>query len=84
MEKLVIKRDGRTEEFIKEKIVVSCTKCGVPPNDARVIADIVEQEITFPVKSDKIMEIILRELAKRDKEWVTNWEIYEHAVKKRH
>ena len=38
----VVKRDGRMEEFIPEKIVVSVLKAGAPPDVARMIAKKVE------------------------------------------
>ncbi|MEM4462518.1 MAG: ATP cone domain-containing protein, partial [Candidatus Bathyarchaeia archaeon] len=41
----VVKRDGRREEFIPEKIVVSCLKSGASLDSARKIAKIVEGRI---------------------------------------
>jgi transcriptional repressor NrdR len=38
----VIKRDGSKEEFIPEKIVVSCLKAGASSEVARKIAKIIE------------------------------------------
>jgi transcriptional repressor NrdR len=79
----VIKMDGRKEKFIREKIIVSCVKTGAPIDIARKIADIVEKEIKSPIKTEEIKRIVLRELARRDKEWADNWYLYDKAVKKR-
>jgi transcriptional repressor NrdR len=42
---VVIKRDGSKEEFIPEKIVVSCLKAGATLEVARKIAKIVEAKL---------------------------------------
>jgi hypothetical protein len=41
----VTKRDGRTEDFVYEKVVVSCIKSGAPVDVAREIAKGVEKEL---------------------------------------
>ena len=43
MPKFVIKRDGRKEEFIPEKIVVAAVKSGAPVDKAREIAEKVKK-----------------------------------------
>ena len=81
--KTVIKIDGRKEDFIKEKIIVSCLKCGATIEAAREIADKLEKNIKFPVKTTEIRDLVLKELAKKDKDWANNWYLYDKAVKKR-
>lgn len=41
----VLKRDGRQEEFVPEKIVVSCIKAEATPDVARKIVKIVEARL---------------------------------------
>ena len=43
MPKTVIKKDGKKESFIKEKIVVSTVKSGAPLHVARNIAEKIEK-----------------------------------------
>ena len=79
----VTKANGRQEEYVKEKVVVSCVKCGAPPETARAIADKVEENVKFPTKTIEIKNIVLQELDKIDDTWSDNWDIYDKAVKKR-
>ncbi|MFX0069234.1 MAG: ATP cone domain-containing protein [Promethearchaeota archaeon] len=81
--KKVIKMDGREEDFIREKIVVSCVKCGAPIDVARDIAKKVEKELKSPAKTTDIKKFVLRELAEIDKDWANNWYLYDRAVKRR-
>ena len=41
----VTKQDGRTEPFIREKLVVSAFKSGATPEDARAIAQQIESRL---------------------------------------
>lgn len=84
---LVVKRDGRQEEFIPEKIVVSCIKAGAPPDIARKIAKIVEGRIlesgATTIEARELARMILELLRKENEEWYRNWIIFDKAVKKR-
>ncbi len=51
MPKTVIKRDGKKEPFIKEKIVVSTVKTGAPVDIARGIADKIEKHPEENIKT---------------------------------
>ncbi|MEM4678262.1 MAG: ATP cone domain-containing protein, partial [Acidilobaceae archaeon] len=83
----VLKRDGRQEEFIPEKIVVSCIKAGAPPDVARKIAKIVEARIlesgVNTVEAKELARMILDLLRKENEEWYRNWIIFDRAVKRR-
>ena len=85
----VAKRDGRTEDFVIEKVVVSMVKSGAPADVAREIAKNIESEATgisavaVGIPTEDIRTKILGELRKRNPEWEENWLIYDRAVKKR-
>ncbi|MDT7870234.1 MAG: ATP cone domain-containing protein [Thermoproteus sp.] len=82
----VVKRDGREEEFIPEKIVVSVLKAGAPLDVARRIARKVECAVSDSetVTARDIAKVILAELKKANEEWYRNWIIFDKAVKRRH
>ncbi|KUO87244.1 MAG: ATPase [Thermoproteus sp. JCHS_4] len=82
----VVKRDGREEEFIPEKIVVSVLKAGAPLDVARRIARKVECAVSDSetVTARDIAKAILAELKKANEEWYRNWIIFDKAVKRRH
>ncbi len=81
----VRKRDGRIEEFIPEKLVVSMIKAGAPPDVAREIARKIEERIKDKeeVHTNELREMVLKELKERNKEWYDNWIVFDRAVKKR-
>ena len=85
----VTKRDGRTEDFIIEKVVVSMVKSGAPADVAREIARNVESEATgispvaVGIPTEDIRTKVLEELRKRNPEWEKNWLVYDRSVKKR-
>ena len=79
----VSKRDGRTEEFIPEKIVTSAVKAGATPKAAREIADEVRQEAGGTISTGQIRDRVLRGLESRNPDWRRNWEVYDQAVKRR-
>ncbi|HDI75539.1 MAG: ATP-binding protein [Thermoprotei archaeon] len=79
----IVKRDGRVEDFVKEKIVVSCYKAGAPLDVAREIADEVEKKIHEGMSTDEIRELVLKELERRNPEWRGNFELYDILVKGR-
>ncbi len=82
---VVIKRDGREEEFIPEKIVVSCLKAGATLEVARKIAKIIEGEALKKEKisAKEITKLILEYLKKENEEWYRNWIVFDRAVKRR-
>ena len=79
----VKKRDGRREDFVVEKVVVSMVKAGAPVEVAREIAGKVEAEAKEGMATEEIRSVVLGELRRRDPEWERNWLIYDRAVKKR-
>ncbi|MFZ8807481.1 MAG: ATP cone domain-containing protein [Pyrobaculum sp.] len=81
----VIKRDGREEEFIPEKIVVSVLKAGAPVDVARRIAKKVECMVMERenVTAKELTRYILAELKKVNEEWYRNWIVFDQAVKRR-
>jgi len=83
----VVKRDGSKEEFIPEKIVVSCLKAGAPVDVARKIAKIVEAKLleqnVKEVSARELTRMILNLLKKENEEWYRNWIIFDRAIKRR-
>jgi len=79
----VVKRDGREEEFVKEKIVVSCYNAGAPLEVAREIAEEISKKVEEGTTTDEIREMVLEELGKRNLEWRGNYELYDTLVKGR-
>ncbi len=79
----VVKRDGRREEFVPEKIVASAVKAGAPPKDARRIAQAVERVAYEDIPTDEIRRRVLEQLRDQDPAWEQNWLMYDRAVKKR-
>ncbi|MEN6342691.1 MAG: ATP cone domain-containing protein [Methanospirillum sp.] len=79
----VSKRDGRTEEFMPEKIVVSAVKSGASPAAAREIAGEVQQNARGTVSTQEIRSRVLEGLESRNPDWRRNWEVYDLAVKRR-
>jgi hypothetical protein len=71
MAKRVTKRSGKTEPFIREKIVVSCLKSGAPLSLAREIADMVEA--SQMQSTDEIRDSVLEELGKASEDYRQNW-----------
>ena len=82
---VVIKRDGSKEEFIKEKVVVSCLKAGATLEAARAIADEVEKRVSGleAISSRELRSMVLELLRARNEEWYENWLTYDRAVKRR-
>lgn len=77
MPEKVIKKDGREEEFIKEKIVVSIVKAGSTAEVGRNIANEVEKISDEQIETHLIRKIVLDRLKKRDKEWYKSWVNYD-------
>lgn len=79
----VVKRDGSVEEFIPEKIVVSCIKAGAPVGVAREIAAFVEAKVKAEASTAEIRRFVLWLLRQKNPEWEKNWLKYEETVKMR-
>ncbi|MEM0481266.1 MAG: ATP cone domain-containing protein [Nitrososphaerota archaeon] len=83
----VVKRDGSEEEFIPEKVVVSCLKSGATPETARKIAKIIEGRVLErgleKVNALELTKWILELLRKENEEWYRNWIVFDKAVKRR-
>jgi len=77
----VLKRDGRSEDFIVEKVVVSVVKSGAPAEIAREIAQKIE--VREGMSTREIKSTVLEALREKDPEWEKNWLVYDRAVKKR-
>ena len=79
----VKKRDGRSEDFTVEKVVVSMVKSGAPADVAREIAKNIEGEVHEGISTRDIKRRVLEELRKKNPEWEENWLVYDRSVKKR-
>jgi len=83
----VIKRDGSKEEFIYEKVVVSCLKAGANIEAARKISRIIEGELlknnVKEITAKELTKLILNYLKAENEEWYRNWLVYDLAVKRR-
>ena len=83
----VVKRNGSREEFVPEKIVVSCLKSGATVEVARKIAKIVEARLleksAQEVSARELTRMILELLKKENEEWYRNWIVFDRAVKRR-
>ena len=79
----VTKRDGRTEDFVIEKVVVSMVKSGAPADFAREIAKNIEAEVREGISTRDIKRRVLEELRNKNLDWEENWLLYDRSVKKR-
>jgi transcriptional regulator NrdR family protein len=79
----VIKRDGRTEEFVPEKIIVSIVKVGAPADLARQIAKDIQSKVKDKISTAEIRRIVLEDLRKSKPLLEQDWLIYERVVKKK-
>ena len=82
MAKTVIKKDGRKEPFIKEKIVVSAVKAGAPVEIARDIADKIEKHPEENIKTKWIRKQVSDELKLHNPEWPKRWLNYDKNIKR--
>ena len=80
---MVTKRDGRTEAFIPEKVIVSAVKAGAPPEVARAVARKIGSEIREGVSTREIQQKVLAMLKADNPAWEQNWRVFDTAVKKR-
>jgi transcriptional regulator NrdR family protein len=84
MPKIVIKKDGRKEPFIKEKIVISAVKTGASAEIARGIADKIEKKTKDEIKTLWIRKQVLDELELHNSDWPKRWYSYDKNVKRLH
>ncbi|MEM3391410.1 MAG: ATP cone domain-containing protein, partial [Archaeoglobaceae archaeon] len=63
----VKKRDGRVEEFSKDKIVKTAVRAGLSVDKARKVAEEVEKKIYDGITTDEILSIVLSEIEKFSK-----------------
>ena len=84
MPKTVIKKDGKKETFIKEKIVVSTIKAGAPVEVAREIADKIEKRPKDEIKTNEINKSVLDELTLHNPDWPKRWLNYDKNIKRLH
>ncbi|MDQ1279156.1 MAG: hypothetical protein QG670_416 [Thermoproteota archaeon] len=79
----VIKKDGRMEEFIPEKIIVSIIKVGATADLARQIAKDIQSKVKDKISTAEIRKIVLEDLRKSKPLLEQDWLIYERVVKKK-
>jgi hypothetical protein len=84
LEKKVIKKDGKIEPFIKEKIVVSAIKTGAQIGIARDIAKKIEYHPDKKIKTSWIRKQVLDELHVHNPDWPKRWYSYDKNVKRLH
>jgi len=82
MPKTVIKKDGRKEPFIKEKIVVSTVKSGASVKIARKIADKIEKHPEESIKSKWIRKKVIDELKYHNPELPKRWLYFDKRIKR--
>ena len=84
MPKTVIKKDGRKEPFVKEKIIASAVKTGAPTEIARGIADKIEKHPKVEIRTMWIRKQVLDELKLHNPGWPKRWYNYDKNVKRLH
>ena len=73
----ITKRNGSTEVFMPEKVVVSAVKSGAPYETARDIASLLSKRSESTMKSSEIREYVLTELRSRKAASAADsWEAY--------
>jgi len=63
----VKKKDGKLEDFNKNKIIKGCKKAGTSTKLANEIATAVRNKIYDGISTSEIRAIVLRELERKDK-----------------
>ena len=79
----VVKRDGKTEPFQRQKIVKACTAVGAPADVAASIADEVEKSARDQMPTSEIKSMVLDRLGKIKQDWVKNWAQYDQTKGKK-
>jgi len=82
---IVKKRDGKKEQFVPEKIIVSSIKAGAPPEVAREIAKNIEVQLSDlnEMSTTELRDMILNMLSEKNPEWKENWLTYDRLIKKK-
>jgi len=80
---IVVKKDGKKEEFIIEKLVVSLLRVGLDIETARKIAYSIYGKIVFrnQVESKELGRMILENLKKIDEKAYKRWVIFNRKFK---
>jgi hypothetical protein len=73
----VIKRDGRAEPFMPQKIVTCCVKAGVPRELAEKIAEEVSKRIYVNIPTYRIRKLVSKWLRRYDPASARAYESYE-------
>jgi len=75
----VVKKDGKTEPFQRQKIVNACTAVGAPADVAAGIADEIEKSARDQIPSSEIRAIVIDRLGKIKQDWAKNWAQHEQT-----
>jgi transcriptional repressor NrdR len=80
----VMRKDGREEEFVPEKIVVAIVKAGGKVELARIIARDVTSALSSyeVVTTHQIRDEVLKRLQEKDATTYDSWIIYDNQQKK--
>lgn len=81
--KKIVKMDGSSQTFEKQKIINSLLNAGVPEDIAFDIADKISTQIEVEVTTREIRGLLLEELQKRNEDWYDNYIFFDRIVKKR-
>lgn len=82
MPRKVIKKDGREEEFVPEKIVASMVKGGAPLETARSIADEIQKIDKEKIETREIREKVLERVRVEHPPLEKKWLAYDKSVKR--
>jgi transcriptional regulator NrdR family protein len=82
MPKTVIKKNGKKEPFIKEKIIVSAVKAGAPVEIARKIADKIEEHPEESIKTIWVRKKVLDDLEYHNPDWPKRWLSFDKNIKR--
>jgi transcriptional regulator NrdR family protein len=82
MPKIVVKKDGRKEPFIKEKIVATAVKSGASVKIARNIADNIEKHPEDNIKTIWIRKKVLSELEFHNPDFPKRWLNFDKNIKR--
>lgn len=63
----VVKRDGRVEAFIPEKIAISCVRAGLKPDIAHAISVEVSKKVYPNMPTGEIRKLVAKWIEKYDK-----------------
>ncbi|MCW1296815.1 MAG: ATP cone domain-containing protein [Candidatus Parvarchaeota archaeon] len=74
---IVIKRDGSSEVFKKEKIVKACIAAGADKKTAKQIADKASKKVYNKITSLAVRDLVLSLLRQKNQKWAENWLKYE-------